>query len=285
MKPPEKPSAGSQIIALILGFSCIAFGIVFLKMFLVDGAFDTAEILFLVILLPFVLVGILIIWINSYASIEDRKQEYQNGLSYSNEPWMWKKEWANGRIKCDGNSESYIQYFAAFFCGCFTLIFGIVAIDENSAIGIFFSSLIGLLAGIYLLSATSKLLNYLYFGQLELHLEQMPVKRGEILQGVIHGLKSRSRIIRIKLILECRQHVSVADGPREVKVVYKQRKKLRPKREVDELEFHMPIELKIPEELPATNWQDTKQWIEWVLVVSVNDKGREHKFEFVLPIF
>lgn len=285
MLPPQKPSTGSQIIAYILGLACVVFGLIFIKISISDGTFDMTEIMFLVVSLPIIIIGIGIIWLNTYSSIEIRNEEYQNGQRFPNDPWEWKSEWADGRIKCDSKSVVSINFFIAFFCSGVVIVCAKLAEHEDSVMGMFFTSLIALLAGMYWLKAISSFFNYRYFGPVEFHLEKMPAAIGETFTGVVHGLKSKSRILKIESYLECRQRVPQEDGPPEIKVINKQRKKLRPKREVDDFEFHIPIKFDIPKDLPATNWQNKEKWFEWVLVLLVNDKGREHRVEFILPVF
>lgn len=285
MPPPDKPSTGSQVIAYALGLACVAFGFVFIKIAISDGEFNVTEIMFLVVSLPVMLIGIGIISFNTYSSIEIRKEEYQNGLRFPDAPWEWRHEWADGRIKCDTKSDVFFRFVLGFFLSCIFLLGMMAAISLDNVLGIFFASLVGLLAGVFVLKAIGSYLNYTYFGPVELHLDEMPAKIGGKLHGVLHGLKSKSRIMKIKAVLGCRQHVPREDDPPEIKVIYEQRKKLRPKREVDDFEFHIPIEFDIPDQLSTTNWQDKENWIEWVLVMYVNDKGREHKLDFNLPIF
>lgn len=212
--------------------------------------------------------------------------------AYPDEPWKWKKEWANGRII--GNSKQtmlYIWAFAICWNGfsiplAYILIPRYLAQDNKLVYLILIFPLIGLFI---LWSAITTLLRWKRFGRSQFEMATVP----GVIGGDLGGMVNTSVNIRpeggFQLHLKCinRYQTGSSDSRRiEEKTLWEQSQVMS--REVlgdDRSRSAIPVFFHIPYSCKPTDENDPNDKIIWQLKIEVKLPGVDYMTQFEVPVF
>lgn len=223
---------------------------------------------------------------------KEKEQEYLGAQANPSEPWRWRPLWKENTILC-GSKNTLSQYSAG------ALIWNILAWPasyfvmkelqnnpEARFLNLFFVLPVFGLFLIYLW--WKKREQFLNHGIASLSMDEMPARIGQELQATFRGLDNADEIQSLNITLTCTHKKEIQQG-KHTRIIEKTiwgKKITKPVSSSSgggQLIF--PFNIAIPENLPATSWQDDVHNIEWHVTIRPTHKKRGHSMEFEVPVF
>ena len=218
------------------------------------------------------------------------REEGELQQRHPGEPWMWKSEWAAGRIK---GSDQTTMWFAWGFAilwnliSCPMLFFLPPEIEKGNyvaAIGLLFP-----LVGLGLLWwAVKSTLRYRKFGSSYLQLDTVPGVIGGKLRGTIHSRLQEKPSEGIKVSLHCvrRQQSRGKNNSSSEKLLWEQSYILGPENLYRGREgLDLPVEFHIPYRSLPSDDSDPYNKIIWRVGTGAQLAGVDYQTQFDAPVF
>lgn len=209
------------------------------------------------------------------------------------QPWLWKSEWASGKIRCESSSELIAAtIFASIWnlvsCPILFIVPGEVLDKKN------YPALLGLLfplvgAGLLVWVARA-FLHWRRFGKAEFHVDDLPGKIGGTLRGEVlfPTIIETGDPVVVRLICEKRT-VSGSGKSRKTRtsILWEEEYALDPTGIETETTGHtrIPVRFSIPEDCKETDETRPDNSIHWKLRIRASVPGVDLDSWFTVPVF
>ena len=222
-----------------------------------------------------------------------KKLAAQNALreQFPDEPWRWRREWANGRISASARTTAYVAIVFAAIWNLISLPMLFVIPDEIAggstvaAIGLLFP-LIGVGLAAWAIRAWLQLKR---FKVATLTLDRLPVALGGRLKGTIRVEAEVPVTADFRCELACVETRTTGSGKnreRHERMLWqKQWRVPRHQCQIGASLTTIPVDAPIPAEQPATTVDDEPAEIAWRLDVTGECPGPDFWSRFELPVF
>ena len=207
-------------------------------------------------------------------------------------PWLWKKGWAEGNIKCMSTAGIWV-------IGIFALIWNLVSapillvakdqvFDPNHKEGLF--ALIFPAVGVILIIVwLVQVARHRKFGDSWFKMASLPGVIGGKLAGVVHISKHVDPPAGFKLSLTCIKSVTTGSGKSQSThkhVVHQEEMAIAHELLAsDYLQTAIPILFGIPYNTPESGNQGPRVNVYWVLTVTASLPGADYNARFDVPVF
>jgi hypothetical protein len=209
---------------------------------------------------------------------------------FPTEPWRWREEWADGRVKA---STRVTAYFAAGFALLWNLISlpAALLVPTELAAGnslvlvVLLFPLIGIGLAVWAVRAW---LTVKRFGTSTLVLQRTPVPLGGRLAGAIRVETSVPVEHAFRVELTCIEHrrSSQRDGDSSERIVWQNEWSVpRSRCQITPTYSSIPLDVPVPADQPAASPADDSDRITWRLDVSGECPGPDYWSRFELPVF
>lgn len=237
----------------------------------------------------FTLVGLGIIWLafyqrnaaNETAQLRDR---------HPDAPWLWRSDWASGRIRGDGRTSAiFFTIFALFWNAIsWPIVPKMVESWQRGETKVLIAALFPLVGLGLLFVAGRAIHRYRKFGRSTLLLETIPGVIGGYLRGRVQT-RTRLMATRAQVTLRCIREITTGSGDNRStreQILFEE------KRDVDESGFHMgmygseiPIAFRIPFDCEPSDDENPRDEILWRVGVTAEVPGVDFGVNFVVPVF
>ena len=218
------------------------------------------------------------------------KRQQRAQAEHPAEPWLWREDWAQGRIRSNTRSGMIGAWIFAVLWNAVSmpvLVFlpGEAAKKPAALIGLIFP-----VAGIFLLVRAIRLtLAYLEFGKTYFEMSPVPGVIGGELSGTIQARFPHSPDHGVQLRLSCINRVTTGSGnsrSTSEQILWRGGANLSS----DQLYpaptcTAIPVHFKVPGNLPATDTNNTSHGIVWKLEALAEVPGVDYHDIFDVPVF
>lgn len=218
------------------------------------------------------------------------REEGELEQRHPEEPWMWKAEWATGRIKGSSQVTMWFSWgFAIFWnlISCPLLFFLPAEIEKGNyaaAVGLLFPVIgVGLLWW-----AAHSTLRYRKFGTSYLQLDTLPGVIGGKLRGTIQSRLSEKPAEGIKVSLHCvrRRESRGKNNSSSERILWEESYTLGPEHLYRGREgLDLPVEFNIPHDSLPSDESDRYNKIIWRVSAGAELAGVDYQTQFEAPVF
>ena len=222
-----------------------------------------------------------------------RKMEAQAGLEarYPDSPWLWRSDWASGRIVDSTRATMFIAWVFAAFWNLISFPAGFLgvraAIQEEEPAALF--ALLFPLVGIGLLVwAVRSTLRYRKYGVSRLELSTIPGVVGRTLTGMVRAPARMQPPDGFQVTLSCVRRVARGGGDETSESILWQGERQvlgEPSRTAAGMETHIPVAFLLPADAQACDDTNSNNRVLWRLRLSATVPGVDYASQFEVPVF
>ena len=224
-----------------------------------------------------------------------RKLEEQAALEarHPDSPWLWRSDWASGRIIDPGRATMFTSWVFAAFWNLVSFPTGFLgvraAIQEGKPAALL--ALLFPLAGIGLLVwAVRSTLRYRRYGVSRLELSTVPGVIGRTLTGMVRAPASMQPDAGFQVTLSCLRRVTTRSGKNSStseSILWQEERLVQgePSRTAAAMETHIPVAFRLPANAEACNDTDSNNRVLWRLRLSASVPGVDYEAQFEVPVF
>jgi hypothetical protein len=212
--------------------------------------------------------------------------------SHPDSPWLWRADWASGRIVDSGRATMFTAWVFAAFWNLVSLpgaFLGVrAAIQEGNHVALL--ALLFPLIGIGLLVwAVRSTLRYHKYGVSRLELSTIPGVVGRTLTGMVRAPASVQPDEGFQVTLSCVRRVTTGgehESTSESTIWQEERRVMgKPSRTAAAMETHIPVAFRLPADAPACDDTNSSNRVLWRLLLSATVPGVDYQSRFEVPVF
>jgi hypothetical protein len=224
-----------------------------------------------------------------------RKLKEQDALkaSHPDEPWLWQKDWASGRIDDANRGTMWAAWVFAIFWNLVSIPAGIAgvraAVNEGNKAGIV--ALLFPLVGLGLLIwAVRTTLRYRKYGVSRLELGTIPGVIGRTLVGTVQVTLPLQPVEGFQVTLTCVRRVTTRSGKNSStteSILWQEDRYLQgePLRDVAGPSTRIPVAFRLPPDVLPCDGTDPNNRVLWRLALSASVPGIDYASVFEVPVF
>ncbi len=205
-------------------------------------------------------------------------------------PWMWRTDWAAGRIESGTKASIVMPWVFAIMWNLISapvLVLVPPHVAENRAILLVFMFPV---IGVFLLiGAIKQTVAAKKFGTSYLELASVPGVIGGKLRGVIQTRFSPTSESRARLMLTCFKSVTTGSGDdrsTSEHILWREERAFGPSEiGVGPIGASIPVDFDIPDDQPATNSNNSSDQIIWRVHATAELPGLDYAGQFDVPVF
>jgi hypothetical protein len=219
---------------------------------------------------------------------EQARRESANPAS----PWLWRRDWAVGRVESKNRSSAIGWWIAAILVNMLSLPLFLGSISKGLSTQdptYIIPAAVELIGLLVLFGALRATVRYERFGKTYFEMASLPFSPGNRLAGAIHIHLDTDVHHGVDLTLSCTRNVVTGSG--KERSVHKMPLWEEPKNVPPTslargpLDTIIPVEFTIPADALQTDHDDPNDQIQWSLKVTANVPGVNYSDEFELPVF
>jgi hypothetical protein len=224
-----------------------------------------------------------------------RKLKEQAALEarHPDSPWLWRPDWASGRIVDSGRVTMFTAWIFAAFWNLVSFPTGFLgvraAIQEDKPAALF--ALLFPMVGIGLLVwALRSTLRYRKYGVSRLELSTVPGVIGRTLTGLVRAPARMQPDGGFQVTLSCVRRVTTRSGKNSStteSILWQEERRVMgaPSRTAAAMETHIPIAFRLPAEAEPCDDSDSNNRVLWRLRLSADVPGVDYESQFEVPVF
>lgn len=224
-----------------------------------------------------------------------RKLKEQAALEarYPDSAWLWRSDWASGRIVDSGRATMFTAWiFAAFWnlVSFPTAFLGVrAAIREGKPAALL--ALLFPLVGVGLLVwAVRATMRYHKYGVSRLELSTIPGVVGRTLTGMVRAPARMQPGDGFQVMLSCVRRVTTRRGKNSStseSILWQDERRVmgEPSRTAAAMETHIPVAFRLPADAQACDDTDSNNRVLWRLRLSAEVPGVDYESQFEVPVF
>jgi hypothetical protein len=207
-------------------------------------------------------------------------------------PWLWRQDWAAGRVESKNRSSAITWWVAAVLTNMLLLPVSVGSMSKGLSTQdptYIIPAALGLVGLLVLFGAIRATIRFERFGKTYFEMASLPFSPGSRVAGAIHIRLDTDVPHGIDLKLWCTR--TVVSGSGKERSVHKmplwEESKNSPATSFARtpLDTIIPVEFTIPPDAPETDHDNPNDQIQWSLKVKADVPGVSYSDEFELPIF
>ncbi|MGZ8398359.1 MAG: hypothetical protein ACXWWN_04905 [Gemmatimonadales bacterium] len=224
-----------------------------------------------------------------------RKLKEQAALeaNHPDKPWLWRSDWASGRIVDSGRVTMFTAWVFAALWNLVSFPTGFLgvraAIQEGkpAALLALLFPLVGMALVVWAVRAT---LRYRKYGVSRLELSTIPGVVGRTLTGMVRAPASMQPEEGFEVILSCVRRVTTRSGKNSSTsetILWQDERLVRgePSRTAAAMETHIPVAFRLPADAEPCDGTDSNNRVLWRLRLSATVPGVDYEAQFEVPVF
>ena len=221
------------------------------------------------------------------------KQLAEQKALHPDQPWLWREDWAAGRVKWSGGQSAAISWVFAVFWNVISIIITVVIVPQEWHKGHHVVLLVLLfpLIGLAMLgTAVRTTLAWRRFGQCVFEMAAVPAALGGTLEGMIQTSTRLSLEHGLHLRLSCIRRTTTGTGKNRhttEEILWQDEKVLKTDAGLPEPEpghSGIPIHFKLPADQPEST-AEIGDGIFWRLEAKAKMRGPDLQVTFDVPVF
>jgi hypothetical protein len=240
----------------------------------------------------FAVIGLLIM-AAGFGVIKGSKRLQATQAAYPDQPWMWRKDWAQGRAQGQTAGSAMATWvFTLLWNGISFLpvyFFFTRGLSEKKPIVLFFVAIFPLIGIFLLFLAIKQTMRLARYGRTSLQLQTLPAPLGRNLKGTIDARLPYPLPHGINLALSCVNRVTTGSGDSQSTSdhIFWQEKKTLGSEQImaGPAGSTIPVEFEIPRNQPSTNTQNVSNEILWLLRAEADIPGVNFDETYQVPVF
>jgi hypothetical protein len=222
-----------------------------------------------------------------------RKLKEQAALEarHPESPWLWRSDWASGRIVDSGRGTMFSAWVFAAFWNLVSFPAGFLgvraAIQEEKPAALF--ALLFPMVGIGLLVwAVRSTLRYRKYGVSRLELSTTPGVVGRTLTGMVRAPARMQPDGGFQVTLSCVRRATKGGGDETSEsILWQDERRVmgEPSRTAAGAETHIPVAFRLPADAQACDDTDSNNRVLWRLRLSATVPGVDYVSQFEVPVF
>lgn len=229
------------------------------------------------------------------ALVGRRKLKEQAALEAAHpaSPWLWRPDWASGRIVDSGRVTMFTAWVFAAFWNLISLPTGFLgvraAVQEGKPEALL--ALLFPLVGIGLVGwAVHATLRYRKYGVSRLELSTIPGAIGRTLTGMVRAPAGMQADSGFEVTLTCVRRVRTRSGKNtstSESVLWQDERVVsgEPSRGAAAMETHIPVAFRLPPDAQPCDDTDSNNRVLWRLRLSASVPGVDYEAQFEVPVF
>ena len=223
-----------------------------------------------------------------------RKLKEQAALEarHPESPWLWRADWASGRIVDSGRATMMTAWILAAFWNLVSLpgaFFAVrAAVQEGNHLALL--ALLFPLVGIGLLVwAVRSTLHYRKYGVSRLELSTVPGVVGRTLTGMVRAPARMQPDDGFQVTLSCVRRVTTGgeDNSTSESILWQEERRVmgEPSRTAAAMETHIPVAYRLPADAQPCDDTDSNNRVLWRLRLSAVVPGVDYEAQFEVPVY
>ncbi len=213
--------------------------------------------------------------------------------SHPDSPWLWRPDWASGRIVDSSRTVVFTAWALAAFWNLVSFPTAFVAVRTAIQEGkpAAFLALLFPLVGIGLVVwAVRATLRYRKYGVSRLELSGVPAVIGRSLIGMVRAPASIRPEAGFDVSLTCVRRVTRGGGKNRStseSIIWQEERRVagEPRRTAAAMETHIPIAFRLPADAIPCDDTDSDNRVLWRLQLSASVPGVDYESRFEVPVF
>ncbi len=224
-----------------------------------------------------------------------RKLEAQSALEarYPDSPWLWRADWAAGRIIDSSRATMFTAWiFAAFwnlisFPTAFLAVRAAIQEDKPAALLALLFPMVGIGLLLWAVRAT---LRYWKYGVSRLELSTVPGVTGRTLIGTVRAPAGMQPDDGFQVTLSCVRRVTSRRGKSNStseSILWQEERRVlgEASRTATAMETHIPVAFRLPADAEPCDDSDSNNRVLWRLQLSASVPGVDYESKFEVPVF
>jgi hypothetical protein len=223
-----------------------------------------------------------------------RKLKEQAALeaSHPDSPWLWRSDWASGRILDSSRATMFTAWiFAAFwnlisFPSAFFAVRAAAQEGNHAALLALLFPLVGIGLLVWAVRST---LRHRKYGVSRLELSTIPGVVGRTLTGMVRAPARMQPDDGFQVTLSCIRRVTTGgeDSSTSESVLWQEERRIigEPSRTAAAVETHIPVAFRLPPDAMACDDTDSNNRVVWRLRLSATVPGVDYEAQFEVPVF
>ena len=213
--------------------------------------------------------------------------------SHPESPWLWRADWASGRIIDSGRATMFAVWVFAALWNLISFPTGYLgvraAIQEGKPAALF--ALLFPLVGMGLLVWAVRLtLRYRKYGVSRLELVTIPGLIGRTLTGMVRAPARMQPADGFQVTLTCIRRVTTRSGKNSSttdSIIWQDERRVmgEPSRTPAAMETHIPVAFRLPPDAQPCDDTDSNNRVLWRLQLSASVPGVDYESRFEVPVF
>jgi hypothetical protein len=224
-----------------------------------------------------------------------RKLKAQAALeaAHPKSPWLWRSDWASGRIVDSSRATMFTAWIFAAFWNLISFpsaFLGVRAAIYEGKPAAFLALLFPLVGTGLIVWAIRSTLRYRKYGVSRLELSTIPGVIGRSLAGVVRAPAAMQPDDGFQLTLSCVRRVTRRSGKNSSTtetILWQEERRVRgqPSRTADAMETHIPVAIRLPADAEPCDNSNPNNRVVWRLQLSANVPGVDYESRFEVPVF
>jgi hypothetical protein len=213
--------------------------------------------------------------------------------THPDSPWLWRSDWASGRIVDSSRATMVTAWiFAAFwnlisFPTAFLAVRSAIREGKPAALLALLFPVVGIGLIVWAVRAT---LRYRKYGVSRLELSTIPGVIGRTLTGMVRAPASMQPGDGFQLTLSCVRRVTTRSGKNtstSESILWQDERRIMgaPSRTADAMETHIPVAFRLPADAEACDESNPNNRVVWRLQLSASVPGVDYESRFDVPVF
>jgi hypothetical protein len=224
-----------------------------------------------------------------------RKLKAQAALeaSHPDSPWLWRSDWASGRIVDSGRTTMFAAWIFAAFWNLVSFPTGFLGVraaiheDKPAALLALLFPLVG--TGL-LIWAVRSTLRYRKYGVSRLELSTVPGVIGRTLIGTVRAPARMQPDGGFQVTLSCVRQVTTRSGKNTStteSILWQEERRVpgQPSRTAAAMETHIAVAFRLPADAEACDATNPNNRVLWRLQLSASVPGVDYESKFEVPVF
>jgi hypothetical protein len=221
-----------------------------------------------------------------------QKKQSAMELAHPGSPWLWRPDWAAGRVESKNKTKAIGWWVAAVLVNMLSLPVSLAAISqglETQDPKLIIPAAFELLGLIVLVGAIRAAIRFERFGKTYFEMNSLPFSPGSRLAGAIHIQLNTDAAHGIELTLACIRRVITNSGNhRSTQQVplWEDSRNVSPESLVrSPLDTMIPVEFALPSDAFQTDHDNPNDQVLWLLKAKADVPGVNYSDQFEIPVF
>ena len=228
----------------------------------------------------------------SFYGYSRQKKQAEVELAHPGSPWLWRPDWAAGRVESRNKASAIGWWVAAVLVNMLSLPVSLAGISQGLRTQdpkLIFPAAFELLGLIVLFGAIRATIRFERFGKTYFEMTSLPFSPGSRLAGMIHIQLNTDAGHGVDLRLACIRRMVTDSGQESLDAAGSavgRLKSVSPESFIRApLDTMIPVEFALPADAFQTNHDNPSDQVVWLLKAKADVPGVNYSDEFEVPVF